>query len=282
MEELVALAAERDLVLMPGHLLLYHPGLAQGEGARRLRRARRRRLRLREPPEPRRDPLERERALVARRARPLGHPLAPRRGAERGGRARDGLPPEGHRGRRLLLPPLPLGQGRAHAPLVARPAQDAEDDRRRAGEDGRVRRHGARAKGDRLREGAVGARVDLRRVANPDGRHLQPEDRQRRAAPPRAPALPAARRGGAGRPSRGAGRAGRRARPRPAHDVAADGRSGDERRGPPDGGRPPGHGARRGRQGARARRRRQAADALARARPRGASRCRRRSSGTAR
>ena len=27
MEELVALAADRDLVLMPGHLLLYHPGL---------------------------------------------------------------------------------------------------------------------------------------------------------------------------------------------------------------------------------------------------------------
>src|SRR5207249_6763751 len=27
MEGLVALAAERDLVLMPGHLLLYHPGI---------------------------------------------------------------------------------------------------------------------------------------------------------------------------------------------------------------------------------------------------------------
>src|SRR5258708_31712342 len=27
MEELVALAAERDLVLLPGHLLLYHPGV---------------------------------------------------------------------------------------------------------------------------------------------------------------------------------------------------------------------------------------------------------------
>jgi predicted dehydrogenase len=29
MEELIALARERDLVLMPGHLLLYHPGLRQ-------------------------------------------------------------------------------------------------------------------------------------------------------------------------------------------------------------------------------------------------------------
>ena len=28
MEELVALAEERDLVLMPGHLLLYHPACA--------------------------------------------------------------------------------------------------------------------------------------------------------------------------------------------------------------------------------------------------------------
>ena len=27
-DELVALAAERELVLMPGHLLLYHPGVA--------------------------------------------------------------------------------------------------------------------------------------------------------------------------------------------------------------------------------------------------------------
>jgi UDP-2-acetamido-3-amino-2,3-dideoxy-glucuronate N-acetyltransferase len=27
MDELVALATERDLVLMPGHLLLYHPGV---------------------------------------------------------------------------------------------------------------------------------------------------------------------------------------------------------------------------------------------------------------
>ena len=43
----------------------------------------------------------------------------------------------GRRGRRLLLPPLPVGEDRAHAPLVARPAQDAEDDRRRQREDGR-------------------------------------------------------------------------------------------------------------------------------------------------
>src|SRR5881397_442895 len=31
MDELVALAEERDLVLMPGHLLLYHPGVRSEE-----------------------------------------------------------------------------------------------------------------------------------------------------------------------------------------------------------------------------------------------------------
>ena len=29
MDELVALAADRDRVLMPGHLLLYHPGVVK-------------------------------------------------------------------------------------------------------------------------------------------------------------------------------------------------------------------------------------------------------------
>ncbi len=29
MDELVALAGRRDLVLMPGHLLLYHPGVVK-------------------------------------------------------------------------------------------------------------------------------------------------------------------------------------------------------------------------------------------------------------
>ena len=42
------------------------------------------------------------------------------------------LPHAGRRGRRLLLPALPVGTDRAHAPVVARPAQDAQDDRRRA------------------------------------------------------------------------------------------------------------------------------------------------------
>ena len=56
MDELVALARERDLVLMPGHLLLYHPGVRKLKELIDARRARRRALRLRQPPEPRQDP----------------------------------------------------------------------------------------------------------------------------------------------------------------------------------------------------------------------------------
>ena len=43
--------------------------------------------------------------------------------------------------------------GRAPAPVVARPPQDAQDDRGRLQADGRVRRHGGRPQGDRLRQG---------------------------------------------------------------------------------------------------------------------------------
>ena len=190
-DELVALAEERDLVLMPGHLLLYHPGVRKlrelvDDGAlgdvlcvygnrQNLGRIR---------------PL-RERALVARRPRPLGDPLPPRRGPGRGRRARPRLPPARRRGRRLLLPPVPVGEDRAHAPLLARPAQDAEDDRRRDGEDGRVRRHGARSQGHGLREVALAAGRTLRRVADADRRHPHPEDRHRRAAEARVPRVPA-------------------------------------------------------------------------------------------
>src|SRR5581483_11454013 len=104
---------------------------------------------------------------------------------------------------------------------VARPAQDAADDRRRAGEDGGLRRHGARAEGDGLREGPLEARRDVRRVADPKRRHLHPEDRHRRAAASRVPGVPAAR-GGRGRPREGGARrrAGRRGA-RAADGVAA-------------------------------------------------------------
>ncbi len=53
MDELVTLAAERDRVLMPGHLLLYHPGVVKLKELIDDGRARRCALRLREPRQPR-------------------------------------------------------------------------------------------------------------------------------------------------------------------------------------------------------------------------------------
>ena len=134
------------------------PRRAQAEGADRGGRARRGSLRLRQPPEPRQDPQGRERAVVARRARSLGRSSPARRGAVGGDRARPRLPQQGRRGRRVLLPALSVREDRAHAPVVARPAQDAAHHGRRPREDGRLRRHGARAEGDDLRQGARGAR----------------------------------------------------------------------------------------------------------------------------
>src|SRR5205085_146224 len=96
----------------------------------------------------------------------------------------------------------PVGEDRAHAPVVARPAQDAADHRGGAGEDGGLRRHGAGAEGDGVREGALEAGRDVRRVADAKRRHLDPEDRHRRAAQARVPALPRAR-GRRGRPREG-------------------------------------------------------------------------------
>ena len=151
-EALVALAEERGSTLMPGHLLLYHPGVVKlkeivdsGElGDVLYVYGNRQNLGTIRP--------GRERALEPRRPRPLRHPVPAGRGAERHARPRRVLPEGGRRGRRLLPPPLPLGEGGAHAPLLARPAQDAPDDRRRHGEDGGLRRHGARPQGDGLRQ----------------------------------------------------------------------------------------------------------------------------------
>ena len=99
----------RTRSLMVGHLLEYHPGVAQAEGDRRLGRARRRLLRLLEPAQPRQDPRGRERALEPRRARRLGPPAPARRGgAGRGARARRVVRARRGRGRRVLLPALPL------------------------------------------------------------------------------------------------------------------------------------------------------------------------------
>ena len=158
MDELVALAAERDLVLMPGHLLLYHPGVRKlkelvdsGElGDVLCVYGNRQNLGI---------VRTNENALWSLGVHDLSVILylLDEEPVEAVG-ARPRLPQPGRRGRRLLLPALPVREDRAHAPVLARPAQDAEDHRRRPREDGRLRRHGARAQGDRLREGARGSR----------------------------------------------------------------------------------------------------------------------------
>ena len=85
--------------------------------------------------------------------------------------------------------------------LLARPAQDAQADRRRARQDGRLRRHGARAQADgaTTRARCCGRR---REWQVRDGRHPHPEARERGAAPARVRALPLARRAASGDRSR--------------------------------------------------------------------------------
>ena len=114
-EELSALAAgerSRAHARLPPAL---PPGGLEAEAADRRRRPRRRPLPLRQPSEPRPVPAGRERPLVARRTRPLDDPAPDRRGARRGLGTRRVVPPKRHRGRRLLLPPLPVRRRGAHA-----------------------------------------------------------------------------------------------------------------------------------------------------------------------
>ena len=142
-EDVVAAAREAGRVLMVGHLLEYHPGRREAQGDRRLGRARRPALHLLQPAEPRQAARGRERAVVARRARRVGGAAAGRRGADRGaGAMGESYMRDERRGRRVLLPALPVGAGRAPPPVVARPAQGAPLHRRRVEADGDVRRHG--------------------------------------------------------------------------------------------------------------------------------------------
>ena len=71
------------------------------------------------------------------------------RGAVGGGRPRRVLRAGRRRGRRVLLPALPLGAGGASAPELARSAQGAPLHGGRLAPDGHVRRHGARGQADR-------------------------------------------------------------------------------------------------------------------------------------
>ncbi len=190
-EELFALAQERGLVLMPGYLLLYHPAVAKlkelvdaGElGDVLYLYGNRQNLgKIRSD----------ENALWSLGAHDLAvmlH-LIGEEPIEAWARGESYLEP-GDRGRRLLLPALSFGGRCPHARLVARPAQDAQADRGRPREDGRLRRHGGGAEGDGLRQGAGAAPGD--RVAGARGRHQHPAARARGAAAPRVRALPVAR-----------------------------------------------------------------------------------------
>src|SRR5919108_100948 len=107
---------------------------------------------------------------------------------------------------------LPVRAGRAPASVVARPAQGAAADRGGLAADGDVRRHGARAQADRLRQGVRRGGGLLRRVHHPVGRHLVAPGAEPRAAADRVRALRGMRARGARaavgrrlRPARGAG-----------------------------------------------------------------------------
>ena len=110
MEELVGLAEERDLVLMPGHLLLYHPGVrklkelvdAGALGEVLYVYGNRQNLGT-----IRRD----ENALWSLGVHDLSVILyLVDEEPSGGGRARARVPAAGRRGRRLLLPALPVGK----------------------------------------------------------------------------------------------------------------------------------------------------------------------------
>ena len=117
--------------LMVGHLLEYHPAVAEMKELHRLRRARRGLLRLRQPAQPRQGADRRERALELRAARHLGAQLPHRRRAGRGQRPRRVLPAGRRRGRRLRLHQVPERRRRPPARELARPAQEPQDHRRR-------------------------------------------------------------------------------------------------------------------------------------------------------
>ena len=174
-------------MLMPGPPAPLPPGRAQAEGARRRGRARRRALRLRQPPEPRHDPHERERALVARRPRPLGDPLPARRGAERGGRARDATScSPGVEDVVFCYLRFPSGKiAHMHLswldPHKMRKMTVVGREKMVVFDDMELER-----KVTVYEKAPWEPRADLRRVADAHGRHLQPEDRERRAAAARA------------------------------------------------------------------------------------------------
>ena len=205
---------------MPGHLLLYHPAVQKLKELIDARRARRGAVHLRQPPEPRHRPHERERALVARRPRPLGDPLPARRGARGRARARPRLPPpRASRTSSSATCASPRGKiAHMHLswldPHKMRRLTVVGRDKMAVFDDMELER-----KVTIYDKAPVEARRDLRRVADPLRRHLHPEDPDLRAAAARVRALPPPRRRrgrpGQGRARRRDGRARARAADRP-------------------------------------------------------------------
>ena len=253
---------QRDLVLMPGHLLLYHPAVAEAEGADRRGRARRRALRLRQPPEPRHDPHRRERPLVARRPRPLGDPAtcSTRSPSEALAHGNAFLTP-GVEDVVFCYLRFPSGKI-AHMHLSwLDPHKMRKLTVVGTREDGRLRRHGARAQGHDLRQGARGS--PPRPTAS--GRPTPATSSSRRS---RATSRCGSSAGTSSRSSR-ARATQRRSRKTGSRSSARSSSYRPRWSRPPhdrdrrDGDRLPGDGGRRGLQDPRLRRRRQAADALA-------------------
>ena len=182
-EELLAIAEERNLVLMPGYLLLYHPAVSKlkelidaGElGEILYLYGNRQNL-----GQFRSD----ENALWSIGSQDFSMILhligeEPSEAWARG----ESFLRKGIEDVVFCVPSLPVGDRGPHACLVARPAQDAEADRRRAREDGRLRRHGARPQAHGLRQGP--GRAAGQRLAGSSRRHPHPEALDGRAAPPR-------------------------------------------------------------------------------------------------
>ena len=180
------------------------PRRRQAARADRLGRAGRGALRVRQPAEPGRHPRGRERPVEPRGARHLGRAAPARRPPGRGLGARRGVRAPGRRGRRVRLREVRHRPDRPPAPLLARSAQDAQDDRRRLEQDGRVRRHGAGPQDHGLRQGP-GRALHGRQSSRTPATSTSPRSSRDGAAADRVPGVPG---GGARGPcrARGAGR----------------------------------------------------------------------------
>ena len=215
----------RGRVLMVGHLLEYHPGVEKLKEIVDARRARRRPLRLLEPAQPGQAPRPtrtRSGASAPTTSR-CSCSCSPARSRTRCRAVGESYMREGVEDVVFCYLRFPSGLRRAHAPVLARPAQGAPLHGRRLEADGDLRRHGAGAEGDRLRQGLRPGLPRLRRVHHPLGRHVAPADLERGAAADRVPALrrvrarrapsraPAASRAARGAGARGAAAVARRA-----------------------------------------------------------------------